>query len=68
MSSLWFGLGMWILHVFPGTVPWTAGREQNWSLFQCLAELLEFAYVESEGSVVPLLCLTILGAVDRVHK
>ena len=42
--------------------------EQTWSSFECLAELLEFACVESEGSVVLLVRLTILGPVDRVHK
>ena len=33
-----------------------------------LAEPLEFACVESEGSVVPLVRLTILGLVSCVHK
>ena len=62
------GPGMWILHVFPGTVSWASEHDQTWSLFECLAELLEFARVESEGSVVPLVRLTILQPVDRVHK
>ena len=59
---------MWTLHVFPGAVPWASEREQTWSLFECFAELLEFACVESEGSVVPLVRLTIPWAFDRVHK
>ena len=50
--GLGLGLGKWILHVFPATVSWASEREQTWSLFECLAELLEFACVESEGSVV----------------
>ena len=37
-------------------------------LFECFAQLLEFKCVESEGSVVPLVRLTILGPIDRVHK
>ena len=66
--GLGLGPGMWILHVFPGTVSWASEPEQTWFLFECLAELLEFACVESEGSVVPLVRLTILGPVDCVHK
>ena len=54
--------------MFPGIVSWAYEREQTSSLFVCLAELLEFACVESEGSVVPLVRLTILGLVDSVHK
>ena len=54
--------------VFSETVSWAFEREQTWSLFECLPELLEFACVESEGSVVPLVRLTILGLVNRVHK
>ena len=52
----------------PGTVSWTSEREQNWPLSECLAELLEFACVESEGIAVPLVRLTILWAADRVHS
>ena len=66
--GLGLGAGTWILHVFLGTVSWASEREQTWCLFECLAELLEFARVESEGSVVPLVRLTILVPVDRVHK
>ena len=62
------GPGMWILHVFLGTVSWASEREQTWSLIECLAELLELVCVESEGSVVPLVRLTTHGLVDRVHK
>ena len=70
LCSVGLGLGpcMWILHVFPGTVSWASERVQSWSLFERLAELLEFARVEPEGSVVPFVRLTILGPVDRVHK
>ena len=72
LCKCWFGfglgLGMGTPHVSPGTVSWASEREQTWSLFECFAELPEFACVKSEGSVVPLVRLTILGPVDRVQK
>ena len=66
--SLGLGLGMWTLHVFPGAVSWASEREQTWSLFVFFAEVLEFACVESEGSAVPLVRLTIPWAFDRAHE
>ena len=53
---------------FPGAVSWASEREQTLTLFKCFAEVLEFACVESEGSVVPLVRLTIPWAFARVHK
>ena len=46
---------MWTLLVFPRTV---CEREQTWSLFVSFVELLEFACVKSERSVVPFFRLT----------
>ena len=63
--GLGLGIGMWTLRVFPRTV---SEREQTWSLFVCFFELLGFACVKSEGSVVPFVRLTILEPVYRVHK
>ena len=62
-GSFWLGLvrGMGARHVSLGAVSWASVWEQNWSLFECFAEPLEFACVESEGSVVLLVHLTILG-------
>ena len=66
--GLELGPCMWKLHECSlGLHLWASEREQTWSLFKCLAELMEVACVESEGSVVPLVRLTILGPVDRVH-
>ena len=52
--SFWLGLGhgMWTRHVSLGAEYWASICEQTCSLFECFAELLEFACVESEGSVV----------------
>ena len=53
--------------VSPGSVSWASKREQTWTISFCLAELLEFACVESEGSVVPLVSHAVPWAFDRVH-
>ena len=66
--SLGLGLGMWILRVSPWAVSWTFEGEQTWPLSECVAELLEFVCVESEGSAVPLVRLTIPWAADRVQS
>ena len=55
-------------HGLRGAVSWASEREQTWSLFESFAKLLEFASVEPEGSVIPLVRLTIPWAFDRVHK
>ena len=46
---------------------WASIWQQTWSEFECFAEPLEFACVESEGRAVPLVRLSILGITDRVH-
>ena len=53
-----FLLGLYLVHQSvskPG--PYLSVSQSYWSL-----------HVESEGSVVPLVRLTIFGSVDRVHK
>ena len=69
-GSFWLGLvhGMGTRHVSLRAVSWATVWQQTWSLFECFAELLEFACVESEGSVGPLVRLTMLGPTDRVRK
>ena len=62
MSSSW----SWCVDssCFSGIVSWACEREQTWSFCECLAKPLESACVESEGSVVLLVRLTILGLVS----
>ena len=44
---------------FRGAVTCVSECEQTWSLLECFAELLECAFVDSEGSGVPLVRLPI---------
>ena len=53
---------------FLGAVTWVSEREQTWSSCECFAGLLECAWVESEGSGVPVVRLTLPRSGGRVHK
>ena len=70
--NVYVRLGAWSWYVgssfFPGAVSGASEREQTWTLCDCFAELLEFACVESEGSVLPLVSLATPWAFDGVHK
>ena len=61
------GHGIEASRVFLGSLSGVSEREQTWATSHCVAELLEFARVTSEGSVVPLVSLAVPWAFDRVH-